>query len=236
MLNFFFRFNPTTETIVATSSAMLMIPVYFIGTHYHNLMGLFIFTLFGNLLLNVLFPIYYITFIKKSTLADIGITKHLWKTSLLLSLILAGISIPQLLHFATKHSWTMIIHHLVFNGLSLWEPFFVFGWLLLCFDRAFGAVFGVVLAISCFLLYHIGSYPLQGMIGLGIAGIMLGILFRFTKNILVLWPLGWAVSSSIGTLQGGLVFSLNDIFLYLIILIVQLIIITYSYRHPHHLT
>ncbi len=122
---------------------------------------------------------------------------------------------------------TMVLHQIIFNGLSLWEVFFVYAWLLLCFDRAFGAIFAVILTVLCFLAYHIGSYPWQGMIPLAISAFILGIFFRVTKNILLLWPFVWAVSASIGTMQAGLVFSLDDILMHAVILIVQIIFIVF---------
>ena len=142
MANEYFYFKPTAETWVAFLSAVLMVPIYYMGTHAPNeLVFVLVFSLLGNLMLNVVFPVCYILWVKKSTLADLGIRRVYWKTSLLISCVLAALFLHPLL--AINPSGTLMWHHLLFNALSLWEPFFVYGWLLLCFDRAFGAVFGV---------------------------------------------------------------------------------------------
>ena len=53
----------------------------------------------------------------------------------------------------------------------MWEPFFVYGWLQLRFERAFGVIPGIALAAVCFGAYHIGTFPLSGVVtllGLGV--------------------------------------------------------------------
>ena len=53
-------------------------------------------------------------------------------------------------------------------------------------------------------------------------GVFYAILFRITKNLATLWPLTWAVSSSIGTLQGGFSFGWNDASKYAMLLAIQI--------------
>jgi hypothetical protein len=60
----------------------------------------------------------------------------------------------------------------LFNGVILWEPFFVHAWLQLRFDRAFGIVPGILLAGLSFAAYHTGTYPPSGLIILLISGLV----------------------------------------------------------------
>ena len=197
-----------------------MIPVYYIGSHSQShqinpVLGMIIFSVLGNLLLNVLLPAYFIVFIKQSSLSDLGITHKYLKTSLLISLMLALLSCHQLFCITRHHPATY--HPFNFNALSLWEPFFVYGWLLLCFDRAFGAIPAILLTAVCFLAYHIGSYPINQMSVLSIAAILIGVLFRSTKNLLIIYPFFWAASSSVGTLQGQVTLTQHDCLRYLLL-------------------
>ena len=88
----------------------------------------------------------------------------------------------------------------------------MFGWLQLRFERAFGLLPGVVLAALSFGAYHLGTFPLTGVLGLVGFGLLYAVLFRVVgANLLVLWPLMWAVGSGIGTLQGGFAFSWDSV-------------------------
>ena len=142
--------------------------------------------------------------------------------------MLALLSCHQLfaLHVTTQQFTT----HLIFNALSLWEPFFVYGWLLLCFDRAFGAIPAILLTAVCFLAYHIGSYPINQMSVLSIAAILIGVLFRSTKNLLIIYPFFWAASSSIGTLQGQVTLTQHDCLRYLLLCSLQICSLLWMYR------
>ena len=59
-----------------------------------------------------------------------------------------------------------------------------------------------------------------------------GVLFRITKNLLIVWPVTWSVCSSIGTLQGGWSFGWNQVALYAVILSLQVAAIAWmAKRH-----
>jgi hypothetical protein len=115
------------------------------------------------------------------------------------------------------------------NAVILWEPFFVHGWLQLRFDRAFGIVPGVLLAGLCFAGYHVGTYPLEGVIGLLFFGLIYATVFRLTSNLLIMWPLTWCVGSSLGTLMGGASLTWNQVAIWSAILLIQLVVIGYTW-------
>jgi len=80
-----------------------------------------------------------------------------------------------------------------------------------------------------FAAYHIGTYPLSGVIMLLIAGLVFAVLFRLTSNLITLWPFAWAIGSSIGTLRGGMQFDWLRVKGYSIVLLIQLIFIGYPW-------
>ena len=121
-----------------------------------------------------------------------------------------------------------IVPHLLTNACMFWEPFFVFGWLFLAFDRAFGSVPGILGASLAFTAYHLGTYPLAGLAMLFVVGIVFGCIFCEVKNILILWPFAWTFSSGIGTAMGGMVFSWADLPVSAAILAVSLACIGYT--------
>ena len=51
-----------------------------------------------------------------------------------------------------------LLPHLIFNGLVLWEVLFVYGWLQLRFEKAFGYILAPILSALCFCFYHVGSF------------------------------------------------------------------------------
>ena len=88
------------------------------------------------------------------------------------------------------------------------------------FERAFGGVPGIALAAVCFGAYHAGTFLPFGVASLAAFETFFGVLFGAAGgNLLVLWPLTWAVMSSIGVLEGG--FGWSDVATYAILLVVQ---------------
>jgi membrane protease YdiL (CAAX protease family) len=223
-----FRWQPGWDTVAALTTALLMIPVYFTGTHDQNgLVGLLVFVIFGNGILNVLFPAYYLLLIRKAGPEELGITTHRVWIAVLLSVACSVFTWKGLEHEASLHPEVTLLPQLIFNGVILWEPFFVFGWLQLRFERAFGILPGIVLAATCFGAYHVGTFPLEGVASLVVVGIVFAVLFRATKNLLTVWPATWAVASSIGTMQGNMHFGWDQIAVYAAILLVQVVAIAW---------
>jgi membrane protease YdiL (CAAX protease family) len=229
---FTLRWRPGQDTVVALLTAFLMVPVYYLGSHdTTGIIGLLVFVVFGNAILNVLFPAYYVLIVRKERPEELGITTHRIWLALALSLVWSLMCWKGLQREMQQHPDADLLPQLIFNGLILWEPFFVFGWLQLRFDRAFGTIPGILLAALCFGAYHLGTYPLPGVVTLVVFGIIYGILFRLTRNLLTLWPLVWSISSSIGTLQGGFHFGWGEVGTYAVILLVQVVTIAWMIGH-----
>lgn len=225
------RIKPGQDTVVALLTALLMIPVYYLGSHQPGkVAGLLVFVVFGNGILNVLFPAYYMLVVRREGPGELGITtRRLW-LALGLAAVWGMMTWIGLQKEARLHPDADLLPQLVFNGLILWEPFFVYGWLQLRFERAFGMLPGILLAGACFGAYHLGTYPLPAVAMLIGFGIFYAVLFRLTKNLLTLWPLIWSINSSIGTLQGGFYFGWGDVGMYAAVLLLQVAAIAWMVR------
>lgn len=80
-----------------------------------------------------------------------------------------------------------------------------------------------MLAGISFGLYHVGTYPIEGVFTLAAFGLFFGVIYRILKrNLLVLWPLTWAVASSIGTVEEFL-FEWDVVFIWATILLISVI-------------
>src|ERR671916_2995213 len=231
---FALRWRPSGDTAVALLTAVLMVGLYYANARaaQGSVFSLVVFVILTNGLLNVLFPAYYVLVVRREGLTQLGIRRRSWWLALLLSVAVSVLFWPQLQQVAAQHPNIHLLPLLLANGLILWEPFFVYGWLQLRFERAFGVVPGIALAAACFGAYHIGTFPLPEVVTLFGLGVFFGVLFRVTGgNLLALWPLTWAVTSSIGVLEGGFGFGWSDVATYALLLIVQVALITLMARH-----
>jgi membrane protease YdiL (CAAX protease family) len=201
-----------------------MIPLYYLSVHATGWPGTV--ALFAQMvILGVVFPVWWLVWHRKKSLADLGITRAHWLVSLIVGIILALFFSHQLL---AQVSDTAVIPQLMVNMCMFWEPFFVFGWLLLGFNRAFGIIPGIIFTALAFGSYHIGTYPAAGVLMLVVIGIIFGCIFITTKNIFILWPFSWTVASGIGTAEGGMVFGWSDIAVSAAILFVSIAFIAYT--------
>jgi membrane protease YdiL (CAAX protease family) len=162
-----------------------------------------LFGLIGALGVGVILPLYWMVVIRERELKEVGITGRNWLVSLLISLVLGGLLFWQ--YYSSFGISAPTIPALFVVAYTLWEVIFVCGWLQLRFEEAFGIIPGVILAGLCFSLYHLGYgwYDLPGLVGLFGAGVFMAIAFRFTRNILILWPFLWPVGCLQGFKMGG---------------------------------
>jgi len=223
-----FAWSPSIDTVAAVLTEIAMVGLYWVTTHLltSGWDGVLVFGVLTNLGLNVAFPVWWITYHRNQPLSELGITTKRWLPSLLIGIAVAAFSSFGLRQAAAGVDW---LPHLLFNAVILWEPFFVFCWLGLRFDRAFGIVPGVLLAGASFAAYHVGTYPPAMLPVLLATGVGYAAVFRLTSNLLIVWPFVWAVASSIGTLMGEMQFSWNQVATWSVILLIQLGIIGWTW-------
>ncbi|MGE5263022.1 MAG: CPBP family intramembrane glutamic endopeptidase [Acidobacteriota bacterium] len=191
------RWQPSSSTVAALVTEAGMIIAYAIlGQNGDNvgvaaLIGLLIVPI-----LAVVIPVYWTTMVERQGLAALGITSRHWLLSLLLGLGLCLVVIAPLL-FATRITATpeRWLPMAAAGAFSLFEPLFIFGWLQLRFEKDFGVLPAILLAALCFALYHIGYLP-QQMTSQFYSAAAFAVVFRFTLNLLVTWPLLWATTSA----------------------------------------
>jgi Type II CAAX prenyl endopeptidase Rce1-like len=218
------RWDPGADTAVAVGTELAMLCAYYVGTQAAKtslLLSFFVFVVFGSLILDVLFPAYYMLAVRGEPASELGITLRHWPEALLTSLAGCIILLPGLIAQIHRHPGVKLLPHLIFNGLILWEPFFVFGWLQLRFERAFGVLPGILLAAASLAIYHIGTFPPEYLNTIFLAGLFYGLIFRLTRNLLALFPFTWAVGSGMGTL-GKFVFGWDAVAVYAIVLTIQI--------------
>lgn len=222
------RGAPNLDVAIAFASLLLLILAYYATTHWlsSQVSVIVVFGILTNLVLNVMLPVWWIAYHRKQPLRELGITMNRWLPSLLIGTCLASYSAFNLWRMAADIN---LLPHFLFNAACFWEPFFVYGWLQLRFDRAFGVVPGIILASLSFTAYHIGTYSAEDLIILLFAGLLYAIVFRITSNLLIIWPLAFSIGSSMGTLMGGMQFTWNQVSIWSIILLVQLSIIGYTW-------
>jgi hypothetical protein len=228
---FTLRWQPGRDTVTALVTAVAMVPVYYLGVHGRgNLVGVAGFVILGNGILNVLFPAYYLLVYRREEPAELGLThERLW-LALGLSAVCSALFWPRLATEMQLHPSADLVPHLLFNGLSLWGPLFVFGWLQLRLERAFGILPGVVIAAVCFGAFHLGTFPVTGVGSLILVGLFYAVLFRIPKNLLAVWPLAWTAGNSIGTLRVGLLSGWAQALIYGILLLAQILGIAWMVR------
>jgi hypothetical protein len=222
------KWAPNSDVVMALLTEAWMIAAYYTMTHTASLVFiLFGFILLTNLIVNVLLPTYWVVGYRKQPLSELGITTRHWLPSLILSLLMAGFAWRSLWPLLAGKDW---VPHVLYCVLALWEPFFVHSWLQLRFERAFGILPGILLASLGLAAYHIGTYPPQFVLNLFVVGVVYGVLFRLTRNLLVLWPLAWGVAGALGTAQGGFFFDWTMVPTSVVLLVIQLGFIAYMGR------
>lgn len=225
-----FAWNPSKDTVVALITAALMIGGgYYLMVHLPE--GSAAKTVYEVILtfLLVVFPVWWLLCRSDGSLKDLGIKKEGIIPSLIISILITAYFLYYALSQYSFYGYSLIPHFLT-NALILWEPFFIFCWLQLRFDKAFGIIPGILLAGISLGAYHIGTYPMGEVMVLALFGIVFAIIFRITSNLLIMWPLTWSTSSAVGTLKGGFLLGWNEAIMAAIVLLVQISVIYYIWK------
>jgi len=224
-----FAYNPTPDTAAAIATALIMCcGGYYLLVHLPEGSTLqLVYRVIFELLL-VIFPVWWICHHNNESLDGLGFTWKNLEKSLIISIVITLV----FLYFVFRHFSSYgiaLVPHFLMNAIILWEPFFLFAWLQLRFDRAFGIIPGILLAGICLGAYHIGTYELPLVLSLAAFGIVFAAIFRLTENIFIMWPLTWSTASAEGSLEGGFLFGWNDVVVASLILTVQLAFIVYTW-------
>jgi MFS family permease len=222
----------------AFTSVLAMWLVYYLGTKAPAHIELFIFGVGVILLLSTLLPAIYVKLYEQGDLSDLGI--HARRIKLLMG-ISAFFGLGSLFYYFELANGNNInngeaLRFLLWSLLALWEVIFVFGWLQIRYEKAFGSVAGIILAGLSFALYHLGTAPLDQIITLAAVGVFGAVLFKLAGNsIFVLWPFFWGVGVAIGALQGSATIEVSSVSLIsmIILLLLQVTFFAYWFKYRH---
>jgi len=191
------RWNPSHNSRVALLTLLGMVVAYAVmGWSSNNMV---VWALIGLIVVPVLavgVPVYWTTVVERQPISSLGITTHNWLPSLALGIVASFIEVgPLLVNGVPIESSEQWLPMAIAGAASLFEPLFVFGWLQQRFEKDFGVLPAILLAAASFGLYHIGFLP-EAMSGQFTSAVVYGVFFRLTSNLLVTWPLLWAVSTA----------------------------------------
>lgn len=219
------RFNPGRDTAIAAGTLLGLWLTYYLG----SLPGLDWVLLVGIIVFGTIIPAWTVFHLLKGDWADLGITGRRLVLSLIVSAVLGAGSVYQALTLARAQNVDPV-PHLLGNVLVFWEPLFVFGWLFLRWEKAFGWLPAIPLVGLGFTLQHVGAVPFPTALGFGAFGVFFAVIFALTRNLLILWPLFYGVASGIGTLQAGFTFGWDEVLSSAILLVAQIAILVGIHR------
>lgn len=216
--------DPGRDTLIALGTLIAFWGCYFAGSALGSW-----FLILGILLIGTLIPAFTVLRLRREGWEGLGFTRRFLVTSLIIAAVLGAGSAYQLITTAADLQ-VDLLPHLLANFLVLWEPLFVFGWLYIRWERAFGWLPAILLTGFGFALQHVGSVPLPVAVSFGLFALAFAIIFAFVKNLAILWPLFYPVASGIGTLQSGLAMGWDSVLSGALIFLVQLCILFFVAR------
>ena len=197
-----FRFNVTKDTgiaavagIVMIALSLLMIP--FCGDSLRDTVISFILRdvlmIFG---LGVVFVSLYVEKKGKEAAEAIGFTKRKWVLSLILNLVLAAGLLAMFLKDQVPENVISLKNlygasYIVVAGI--FEMTFIYGFLRMSFEKAFGIIPAILLTSVFYSLHHAGFQP--EFLHLFLVGLMYCGVFYITKNMLIIFPFFWGVGA-----------------------------------------
>lgn len=212
---FTFRFKADRATGFAIGTLLLFWLVFFgasavegitegsrLGLRLLSLARFVLFVMMGNVFLGVFAPVAYITHERRAGIDQLGITRRHLLPSLLISALLGLYFSRDFINGLYQIPDLDLLPFLLANLLFFGEIFFVYGWLQMRFDEAFGTIPAIMLAGLSFALYHVGWVENDALFNLLIMGLLMAFVFSLTRNLFILWPLA--------TMMGGAVIRIDQ--------------------------
>ena len=196
-----FRFNLTKDAGIAVIAGLVMIAlsllmIPFGGDSLRDTVVSFILRdvlmIFG---LGVVFVSLYVEK-SKEVIAELGFSRCKWVLSLILNLVLAA---GLLAVFLKDGKPADVISLKNLYGASyilvagIFEMTFIYGFLRMSFEKAFGIIPAVLLTSVFYSLHHAGFQP--EFLHLFLVGLMYCGVFYITRNMLIIFPFFWGVGA-----------------------------------------
>jgi len=203
-----------------------------------NVLGLFL-SFAGGLILGVVGPVIYTTWIRHRPLRTLGLGVHNLRPTLALAVLFGGVQFTIMFWGYTLPApvdWMPLL--MLSLTVGLFEAVFFRGFVQTRLEASFGIPAGVVGAAVLYALYHVG-YDMTGseMMFLFGLGVVYAIAYRLADNILVLWPLLTPIGAFFNNLQAGdIVLPWASIAGFVDVLAVMAAIIWLAARHERRVT
>jgi membrane protease YdiL (CAAX protease family) len=170
-----------------------------------RVLGLFL-CFAGAMILGVVGPVVYTTWIRRRPLPSLGIGTHALRPTLALAFVLGGVQLTIMFWGRSLPpdpvDWVPLL--VLSLTVGMFEAVFFRGFVQGRLEESFSVVPGVAGAAALYAVYHVG-YGMGGreMVFLFGLGVVYAIAYRLVGNILVLWPLLTPLGSFFSNLQAG---------------------------------
>lgn len=197
-----FRWEYTVDTTIALIAGSVMIALSLLmipfsgGSRIDTFMSFFlrdVLMIFG---LGVVFVSKYTDKKGRQILADMGFTKR----KIVLSLILDVVFAVGLAAMFMKDGMpgnisdiTNLYASLYILTAGVFEMTFIYGFLRMSFEKAFGIIPSILLTSAFYSVHHAGFQP--EFLHLFLVGLMYCSVFYITKNMLIIFPFFWGVGA-----------------------------------------
>lgn len=209
---FTIRFRPSADLLVVGLSWLLVVGALytattFVGTRVWGGMAYFtLYAVVGATLFGIGIPLWWTVGVRRRPLSDLGLTTRRLPASIAVQLVLAGLQYAQTLAKTGLPSFDQLLPLLALClAIGFFEAVFWRGWVLLRLEEAFGLIPAILLGSLLYAAYHIGyGMPGSEMFFLFFIGVMFAVVFRLTKNILILWPVFLPIGQLLTLVKDGL--------------------------------
>ena len=200
------KVDPKDLLAVAVSYAIVvgLFSLAFRGFTTDDTLGMFL-SFGGGLVLGVAGPVIYTVWLRRRSLASLGITLRGWRRLVAPALLFAGVQFAITLwgyDLPRPVDWVPLLSMALTVGV--FESIFFRGFIQGRLEGAFGTAPAVAGAAILYSLYHVGyGMGAEEMVFLLGLGIVYAVAFRLVNNVLVLWPLLTPLGSFFAQLESG---------------------------------
>lgn len=238
------RWKPNKDLAVVAISWVLVVGALYtatviVGQYVWGGIAYFIlYAVIGATFFGVGIPLYWIVVVRKRSLGDLGLTTRWLWLSLLLQAVFATLQYVGTLAQVQPPPFEELVPLIALAlCIGFFEAVYWRGWVLLRLEEAFGIVPAILLGSALYAAYHIGyAMSVSEMVFLFFVGIMFAVVFRLTKNVLILWPAFQPMGQLVTLIKDKLTLPfLSTIgFAEVLILMVVLTWLAARYQRKHH--
>lgn len=201
-MNKLFRFKVNKDTLISISMGLVMIAlsllmIPFGGDSTRDTVISFVLRdllmIFG---LGVVFVSLYVEKNGSNVIEELGFTKRKMFPSIIIDIVLAAGLLAIFLKDQVPEnviSLKNLYGALYIIMAGIFEMTFIYGFLRMTFEKAFGIIPAILLTSVFYSLHHAGFQP--EFLHLFLVGLMYSSVFYITKNMLIIFPFFWGVGA-----------------------------------------